>query len=52
MTTNQQPEDTSVIDLINDSLNESPSPNNKDKQIFPYVENKKVSNNIIATDCS
>ena len=37
-------------DLTNDSLHEFTSPNSKDKKIVPYVE-KKLSNNVTGTHC-
>ena len=43
MATNHQQQSASVIDLTNDSLNESFSSNKKDKQIVPYNGNKSVT---------
>ena len=55
MATNHQQGDVSVIDLTDDSLNESITCNNNDNQIVPYNGNKNHSNENIgahSTDLS
>ena len=47
MATNHQQGSVSMIDLTDDSLNESITCNNEDKQIVPYVGNKTDSDNNI-----
>ena len=47
MATDHQQGSVSVIDLTYDSLNESITCNNDDKQIVPYVRNKTANNNSI-----
>ena len=49
MATDHQQRSVSVNDLTNDSLNESITCNNNDKQIVPYVGNKTANNNSIDT---
>ena len=52
MVTYHQQGNVSVIDLTEDSLNESISSYNQDKQKVPYIRNKTDSNNSIGTHSS
>ena len=52
MATNHQQGGVSVIDLPNDSLNESITCNDNDKQIVPHTVNKNHKNKNIGAHCS